>query len=142
MNDASPDAEGAFVLLTFVGDEIEPSSLTSLIPIPSVRSKKKGHPLGPSRDGKTPVAKTGYCAFSTADLVESEMLNDHVKLILSAIEDIAPTIKSIMEEQSISWQAVLFEGNSEGGLSIDVDTAFLQKMDQIGLPFSFEKVSP
>lgn len=139
MNDALPCAEGVFVLPTFVGDEIEPSSLISLIPILSVRFKKKGHPLGPPRGGRTPVAKTGYCAFSTADLVGSGILNDHVRTILNAIQDLIPNIKSIMEEQSISWQAVLFEGNSEGGFSTDVDTAFLQKMNEIGLPFLFEK---
>lgn len=141
MSDTLSDAEGTFVLLKFVGDEIDPLSLVSLIPITSVRFKRKGHPLGPPRGGKTPVAKTGYCAFSTVSIVKSSMLNDHVKAVLDAIEDLIPSIKNIMEKQSICWQAVLFESNSEGGLSTDVDTAFLQKMDEIGLPFSFEKTT-
>lgn len=130
--------EGAYFFLDFIGDCLDPAPLVALLPLPTVgRPKKKGDPLGPTRDGKTPRAKTGYGGFDTHDIVPATTANEHAKFLLQMICDHLDGIRSVMAAQSLAWKAVLAEGPSEGQRFSDLDPEILRRADELGLSLSF-----
>ncbi|MGH7211986.1 MAG: hypothetical protein ACREF1_11075, partial [Acetobacteraceae bacterium] len=131
--------EGAYFFLDFTGDRLDPAPLVALLPLTTVRRpKKKGDPLGPTREGKTPRAKTGYCGFHTHDIVPSKTANEHAKFLLEFVSDHLSGIRSIMSAQSLAWKAVLAEGPLEGQRFSDLEPEIFRKADELGLPLSFE----
>lgn len=130
--------EGAFFMLDFIGERLDPAPLIALLPLTAVRAKKKGDPLGPSRDGKTPRAKIGYCGFRTDDKVSAKIPNEHAKFLIQVISSHLDEIRSIMSAQSLAWKAVLFEGSSEGQRFSDLDPGIFRRADELGLPILFE----
>ncbi|MEO8716083.1 MAG: DUF4279 domain-containing protein [Acetobacteraceae bacterium] len=126
--------EGAFVILDFRGDNLDPAELTSVIPLKPLRPRKKGDPLGPSRNGKAPTVKVGYCGFSTDDEVASKNASVHVDFILNVVRPHYSALREIMIRQSLIWRAVLFEGNREGRYFSDVDPRLLLIAAELGLP--------
>ncbi|MGA9866248.1 MAG: DUF4279 domain-containing protein [Acetobacteraceae bacterium] len=137
--DADDTEERAFFMLDFVGDRLDPAPLMALLPLTAVRPKRKGDPLGPTRDGKTPRAKMGYCGFQTDDKVPAKNPNEHAEFLMQVISTHLNGIRSIMSAQSLAWKAVLFEGSSEGQRFSDLDPEILRKAEELGLPLSFEK---
>ncbi|MEO9189656.1 MAG: DUF4279 domain-containing protein [Acetobacteraceae bacterium] len=123
----------------FIGERLDPAPLIALLPLTAVRPKQKGDPLGPTRDGKTPRAKIGYCGFQTDDKVPTKTPNDHAKFLIKVISNHLNEIRSIMSAQSLAWKAVLFEGSSEGQRFSDLDPEIFRRADELGLPLSFEK---
>jgi hypothetical protein len=133
MNNKDQVDDGAFVLLDFTGDNLEPAPLLSLLTLPA-RSKKKGTPLGPTRNGRTPVAKTGYCSFTTYCAILSKMAVSHVELLFQTLESRISAIRDIMDRQELTWAAVLFEGNSDREYFSDLSPALFERADKLGLP--------
>lgn len=136
MSDSSDlnDDGGAFVLLNFTGDCLDPASLISVIPLTPVRPKRKGAPLGPVRSGKVPMAKTGYCGFTTSNEVSSKRADDHAAFLLRIVSDHITDIRRVMSIQSLKWRAVLFEGHSEGKSFLDLSPELVQQAAELGLP--------
>lgn len=133
-NGLDPDDEGAFIILDFRGDKLDPAPLLSLIKLTPVRPKKKGDPLGPSRGGRTPVAKIGYCGFSTMGKASPQDGNAHLAILLKTVSDHIVAIRQIMLAQSLEWRAVFFEGHAEGGRFSDLRPELIDRAAQIGLP--------
>src|SRR5665213_1683083 len=107
---SNPEDDGGtpFVTLDFIGDDLDPEPLITLIPLRARRPLKKGDPTGSARDGNVPRAKTGVCIFSTLDATNSRSLNEHLRLVLDTIEVRESEIKRIVAAYSLRWQAVLF----------------------------------
>jgi hypothetical protein len=133
-NIPNPEDDGAFVLLDFSGDRLDPAPLVSMIPLTPVRPKRKGDPLGPSRGGRTPTAKTGYCGFSTMGKGLPKDGNAHVAFLLKTVSDRIIAIREIMSEQSLDWRATFFEGHSEGQMFSDLNPELTDRTARLGLP--------
>ncbi len=132
----TPETEddGAFFLLDFKGDDLDPAPLISLIPLTPVRPRKKGDPLGHDKDGRVPTARTGYCGFTTADKIRSKNANDHVRAILDIVDDRLVAIRDMISLQSLEWTAVLFEGPSEGRVFSNLNPELFRRASELGLP--------
>jgi uncharacterized protein DUF4279 len=131
-----PDADdGAFVPLSFRGDNLDPPPLIALIPLNPGRPKRKGEPMSQPRDGRpAALAKTGVCSFSTDDKVSSGSANDHVRFLLGIVQDRIEAIREIVRQQSLTWTAWLFEGDAEGQKMSDLDPALARWAADLGLP--------
>jgi len=108
-NDPSDDDDRGFFLLEFRGDRLDPASLIPLIPLKALHPTRKGDPLGRVSKGKMPVAKTGRCGFVTDDR-ESAEINDQLERILKIVEAHIGQLRSVIESQSLTWDALLFPG--------------------------------
>jgi hypothetical protein len=135
MSENVPEEGGAYVLLSFRGDNFDPPPLIALIPLAAVRPRRKGEPVSRPRNGKPPVlAKTGGCSFTTDDQVASGDPNDHVRFLLGIVQERIGAIREIMREQSLTWTAWVFEGDREGQKMSDVDAALIRRATDLGLP--------
>lgn len=134
MNDVDDTDHSAFIMLDFKGDNLDPAPLLSLIPLVPVRPRKKGTPVGPTRNGRTPTAKTGYCGFTTDGKIRSKNSSDHVEFLLSVIDECIDDIREIMNRHSLTWRAVLFEGNSDGRYFSDLGPELFRRARELGLP--------
>ncbi|HVB68279.1 MAG TPA: DUF4279 domain-containing protein [Acetobacteraceae bacterium] len=135
MSDPSEaEEDGVFALLDFKGEDLDPAPLISLIPLTPVRPRKKGDPLGPDKGGKVPVAKTGYCGFTTAGKILSKSANDHVSAILDIVDDRIVAIREVMSLQSLAWKAVLFEGRSKEQVFSSLNPELSRRASGLGLP--------
>jgi hypothetical protein len=134
MNNAEDMDDSAFIMLDFKGDNLDPTPLLSLLPLVPVRPKKKGDPVGPTRNGRTPTAKTGYCGFTTDGKVQSKNSTDHAEFLLKVIDERINNIREIMSTHSLTWRAVLFEGNSDGRYFSDLSPELLRRAAELGLP--------
>jgi hypothetical protein len=130
----SPDDDGAFIILNFTGDNLDPAPLISLIPLTPVRPKRKGEALGSAKGGSAPTAKTGYCGFTTAGNGLLPSGDAHLECLLKSVEDHVVAIRKIVSAQSLEWRAVFFEGDSEGQSFSDLSPELVQKAGLIGLP--------
>lgn len=128
------DDEGAFILLDFRGDRLDPAPLVSSIPLTPVRPKRKGDPLGPSKGGRIPTAKTGYCGFTTMGKRLPKDGNAHLAFLLKSVSDQIVMIREIMSAQSLEWCATFFEGRSEGQLFSDLSPELTERTARLGLP--------
>jgi hypothetical protein len=133
-NAPATEDERAFVLLDFRGDDLDPAPLISLIPLTPVRLKKKGDPLSGGKKEKVPIAKVGYCGFTTAGKVPSRDTNEHVRALLDAISGHIDEVRKVMSLQSLIWEALLFEGRMKGQLYSDLDTRLIGHAEELGLP--------
>lgn len=111
-NPASVDDDGGHFLLEFQGDRLDPATLIPLIPLKLLgRPKKKGEPMGRVSNRRMPVTKTGYCSFLTEDY-ESADVNDQLERILKIVEANIGPLRSIIDSQSLTWDALLFPGTA------------------------------
>ena len=94
--------------------------------------------MGRARNGQTPIAKTGYCGFTTAGRIFSKGANEHVKLLLGVIRPNIDEIRRIISSQSLTWRAVLFEGTSEGQFFADLDPELSRQAADLGFASSAE----
>jgi hypothetical protein len=133
-NTQTCDDEGAFVLLEFKGDLLDPAPLISLLSLTPVRPRKKGDPTGPARGTKIPTAKTGYCGFTTAGKGLPGSGEAHVEFLLETVESHIVEIRKIIAAQSLEWCAIFFEGRSEGQSFSDLRPELLHRSVQLGLP--------
>jgi hypothetical protein len=139
MSSDPEDQDGTpYVLLDFIGDDLDPEPLISLIPLRALRPLKKGDPTGPAGDGKVPRAKTGVCIFSTRDATNSSSLNEHLRLVLDTVEERECEIKRIMAAYSLRWQAVLFNEPPEADPRPLLDASLVQRAAKLGLPLETE----
>ncbi|HJS86307.1 MAG TPA: DUF4279 domain-containing protein [Acetobacteraceae bacterium] len=136
MNNHPDSDDGAHLLLDFGGDNLDPAPLMALIPLtPNGRPIRKGEPMSQPKDGRPPfLAKRGYCGFTTDDRVSSGSANDHVRFLLGIVQDHIEAIREIVRQQSLTWTAWLFEGDSEGQKFSDMDPALLRWAADLGLP--------
>lgn len=67
--------------------------------------------MGRVSSGKMPVAKTGRCGFVTDDRETAEV-NDQLERILSIVEANIGPLRSIIDSQSLTWDALLFPGTT------------------------------
>ncbi len=134
-NDAAgSDGEAVFIVLDFIGDNLEPSRLIPLIPLPPERPKRKGEPLGRARGPTQPVAKTGYCGFSTRGQGLPATSNAHLGSLLDIVEPRLGPIRRIMSEQSLRWEATFFAGDYPGQYFADLDQEILARAARLRLP--------
>jgi hypothetical protein len=128
------DDDGAFILLDFTGDKLDPAPLVALIPLAPVRPKRKGEALGSAKGGSAPIAKTGYCGFTTAGNGLLPTGDAHLEFLLKSVEGRVVAIRKTMSEQSLKWRAVFFEGDSEGQSFSDLTPELVHKAGLLGLP--------
>ena len=128
------DGEAVFVVLDFIGDNLEPSRLVPLIPLDPGRPKRKGEPLGRTRGATQPVAKTGYCGFSTTGQGLPATSNAHLGFLLAIVEPRLGAIQRVMSEQTLRWKATFFEGDHPGQYFADLDREVLARAARLGLP--------
>lgn len=96
-------------LLDFFGDRLDPDRIVPLLPVRPWKVWKKGDQVGrPSARGEIPVARTGYCCFSSRGLEVSEDLDRHVALLLSFLDLRADEIRRVVREDQLSWEIVCF----------------------------------
>jgi hypothetical protein len=135
-NHECDDEDGAFVMLDFLGDALDPAMLLPLVPLTPVRSKRKGDTMGRPINGKVPTAKIGYCGFTTGGMVPSGNGNDHVAFALRAIEPRIEDIRRVMAESGLHWELVFFEGETEGYRFADLKPELFSWAERLGLPLN------
>jgi len=109
-----------FAMIDFIGDDLDPEVIIQLFTISPVRPKKKGDRLGLSDSPSLPVAKTGYCGFSTSNCVSSCFMDDHVQYLLDEIEKNGGLLQSIVRSQDLSWFLTCFYDASQEGVSSEL----------------------
>jgi hypothetical protein len=118
---ACDDEDGAFVMLDFLGDALDPAMLLPLIPLTPVRSKRKGDPMVRPINGRILVAKIGYCGFTTGGMLGTADGDDHVAFALQAIEPRIEDIRRVLAESGLRWELEFFEGETVGYRFIDLN---------------------
>jgi len=141
---ACDDEDGAFVTLDFLGDALDPATLLPVVPLAPNRSKRKGDPLGRPFNGRVPVAKTGYCSFSTGGMAGhghghghghgNGNGNDHVAFILRAIEPRIEDIRRVMAASGLRWKLMFFEGDAPGNRFADLEPELFAWAERLDLP--------
>lgn len=139
---ADEDRCTPFASLDFWGDNLEPTPLLAVIPLKAPRPKRKGDPVGRSRNGKVPVAKVGTCNVFTHKDVHEHDLNVHLRYILDAICPRISEIREIKRAQQIEWRITLFEGSYENEKLKDVDPSLLEAARELGIPVEVEEPFP
>jgi hypothetical protein len=139
---ACSDGETAHIVLDFLGDNLEPSQLIALIPLRPLGPKRKGEPLGRTRGPTQPVAKIGYCGFTTHDQDRLATSNAHLGFLLDIVEPRLEAMRRVMSEQSLRWTVTFFEGDHPGQYLADLDQELLQRAAHLDLPIYREREAP
>ena len=118
--------------MLFRSDDLDPPPLISLIPLTPVRPKRKGDPTS-KRWQPPPVAKTGYCGFTTRDRDLPRDGDAHLEFLLDMVEQRIDAIRQIMLAQSLDWHAVFFKGDAEGQSFTDLSPGLVDRATRLGL---------
>lgn len=106
-----------YALLDFVGDRVEPNEIAPLLSLKLGKAKRKGETtVGPDRlrpGQKPPVARTGYCHFSTRWIESSADINDHISVLLEAVRARATEIKQLLRDRGLIYKIVCFFDDDE-----------------------------
>jgi hypothetical protein len=98
-------------LMSFSGENLDPESISNLLPLKPFSSKKRGEPLGPPRPGRpAPLARRGGISYSTSCII-SDDINDHLRYLLNAVLPVSDQIKSLVDRDHLLWDIVLFIDN-------------------------------
>lgn len=130
--------DGAFLLLWFSGDKLDPDLLKGLLGLKCVRSTKKGQYSRLGSPKRVRQAPTGYAAFTTLG-ISTPRAADHVAALILELERKREALNSLLSRSEIDGGIVFFEGDSAGEHMADLDEELLLRLRSFGFPFRVDE---
>jgi hypothetical protein len=118
--------------MLFVGENLDPEQILALLPLQPARSKKKGEPLGSRPGYPVPFARQGVLSFS-AQNVDGNDINDHLRYFLKAILPVAAELKSVVNRDCLLWEIVCFFDQPPSNLRSMLDQSVASELDRLGI---------
>jgi hypothetical protein len=108
----------AYATFRVAGDNLDPEQVTKLLGMEPTRAHAKGQHYRRSERGQELVGKTGVWYFSTAKVVASDSLEDHVtyllKLGIAADSEKAKHLRKLIEGNSLHAAVTFFWSGPPG----------------------------
>lgn len=106
---AVPVHASCHAILSFSGERLDPSDVTSLFAARVTKARKKGDVIARRLTGHTdPIAKVGYCEISTSQDIPFDDINEHISYLLSQVESNLSNVQSFVSRNNITWKIVCF----------------------------------
>jgi hypothetical protein len=119
--------------MMFSGEDLAPESISSLLPLTPSTSGRRGDPMARPRPGRpTPIARRGGITYSTLSLPSGD-INDHFRYLFQAIAPVASKVKSLVDQNHLSWKIVCFFPDPPPDLRTVLDPSIADRLDELGI---------